>query len=217
MDAGSTFLARDNAPPAASITPAPSLSWEPSPAARLLAEIVTRNDDRPPTIRARIEAVEPSAIANEVRATIERSGMSYHAQLAQAVSAGEPLPATAAPAPSAHPFDGAAMLAMTGQLNVRIQTPIGDAAVVFHRTEDDPDTRNAGYNGKITSASIAVDHPELGAIIAHLQLAGKELVASVRCNASSTAAVEAGAPGLVRALWEIGMLPTINVTPLSHD
>jgi hypothetical protein len=195
----------------------PSLSWEPSPAARLLADISARNDDKPPIIKLRVVGVSPEQIAAEVRSAIDRSGISYHSHLAQTVADGGSLLNLTTPAPAAHPFDSAAMLAMTGQLHTRITTALGDAAIVFHRTEDDAQPNSPGYRGRITSASLAVDHPDLGAIIAHLSLTGSDIVATIRCNASSAATVETATPQLLRGLWEAGMLPVINVTPLPHD
>jgi hypothetical protein len=222
MDTGAMFGRPDGlSKPAQPAPPPPSgTSWEPSPAALQLVNIAARNHETPPKIHIEVRATEPVEIAKEMRSALEGSGMSYHARLADAVETGKPLQAVQPPPPppvGGHPFDSAVMAALTGQVHTVLNTPFGRAALIWHRSEEEAQPPRTGYVGKIHSASIAIEHPQLGPIVADLDLVQQDLAVAVRCTEASAGIIKERLPALVQALWGVGTIPFVIVAYLPHE
>lgn len=166
----------------------PSAVWTPSDAASRLADIVSRHPEGAPRLSVMVRAEKPEAIAQALRDAFTQSGMSHHRHVAEAVHAGSLASAAPTLAPAAQPsFDATAMLLMTGQLRTHVETPMGPALMVWHREDAQPET---GSPARICAVSVAIDHPQLGPLIAHLSLGAEQLDVRLHCDEGAREEVE---------------------------
>lgn len=186
--------------------------WEPSEAANLLLGILARNKSSAPTLRLIItkfnEGIEP--LQQEIKSQIDNSGLSYHAQIAKAVSSSEPntIGQQITQPAGQNPHDAAAMLMMTGQLKTTLQTPIGPAVMIWHRLEDSNASTHTSKHS-INSVSIAIEHNELGTIVAHIFSKPFEIDVAIACQEKSVSIIESQTNLLYTQLLDAA--PTIKV------
>lgn len=176
--------------PAAAAHPAvtPSAVWTPSDAATKLTDIVSRHPEGAPRLSVVVSSEKPEAIAQVLRDTLSQSGMSHHRHVADAVhSASLPAAAPTLPPAGQPSFDATAMLLMTGQLRTHVDTSMGPALMVWHREDAHPET---GSPARICAVSVAIDHPQLGPLIAHLSLGAEQLDVRLHCDEAAREELE---------------------------
>lgn len=195
--------------PAKSTPPAPPPAkaaggeklWEPSPVASLLTEILHRTTSPTATVRLRVTTPTADGTAEQIRSAIEQSGMSYHARAAEAVSHGRPHLISELPVPRGeHPFDQATLVMMQGQFKTVLDTPMGPAVAVWHREDEAAPSPQGKPVAGVKSVTLALNHPELGALVAHIHLQTNQIDVEINCDEAAAPLVAASLPALQEAL-----------------
>lgn len=188
-----------------------STVWALSETGNKLSQIFGRHPEGGPSLSISIKAETPATIARALREAINSSELSHHHNLANAVQNNTLQAASPTPIPAGvqgQQFDSAAMLLMTGQIKTHIETPNGDAVLIWHREDARP---SQGTPAHISAVSIGMEHPELGPIITHISLTQTALDIKMHCSHQAKYELEQNISRLKNQLREIQQTATIKV------
>lgn len=200
--------------------PQESSVWEPSEAAAHLLEVINRNGGASPTLNLQIKTLSQSIedTKSQIKSQIDASGINYHSSLAK-IAGGDNLASlapTIAHPQGPNPHDAATMLMVSGQLKTMVETPMGPAIVLWHRLEDSDSSSHTAKH-KFNSVSIAIDHHDLGTIVAHVYAKPMQLNVLLSCQESSLASVRQQSNILYTLLLDIAPSIKIHAQADSHE